>query len=171
MPSFLGPRSSSKKVAREDYIPDYSNSLSRLWESRRSSARIVDRSRPRGQSNVHLHDQLCNGDGHGLSWSGFRPVMSVSTMPMIIAFPRAVVELHQKSPGSESAISRLPLSALRQLDVPSPNCARQNRVIAISAERRRTQEMTEQIQVARKRLIDEQRRRWPVMGDQNCGCN
>jgi restriction endonuclease S subunit len=70
---------------------------------------------------------------------------------------------------SGSAISRLPLPALRQLDVPTPNCARQNRIVAIAAEMRHEQELIEQIQVARKRLINEQLRRWAVMGDYQYG--
>jgi hypothetical protein len=70
---------------------------------------------------------------------------------------------------SGSAISRLPLPALRQLEIPVPNCVRQNRVVAVAAELRHEQELTEQIQVARKRLIDEQLRRWAVMGDYQYG--
>lgn len=70
---------------------------------------------------------------------------------------------------SGSAVSRLPLPALRHLDVPTPVCARQTRVVAIAAEMRREQELTDQIKVARKRLIDEQLCRWAVMGDNEYG--
>jgi restriction endonuclease S subunit len=117
------------------------------------------------------------------------PPLDENAMPVFATLDVAIIRIHSveepeyiawflnlpstqetlSSERSGSAISRLPLPALRQLDVPAPNCARQNRVVAIAAEMRHEQELIEQIQVARKRLINEQLRRWAVMGDYQYG--